>query len=79
MVGRGVKNHRTSPNIWLMQNLANPSFSQNQKSHFGLQIETVGGPTDCQRKVQAGDRISVHYHGTLNSFDGNVFDSSYNR
>jgi len=45
----------------------------------GLQIETVGGPTDCSRKVQAGDRISVHYHGTLNSFDGTVFDSSYNR
>ena len=43
----------------------------------GLQIETVGGPTDCSRKVQAGDRISAGYIGTLDSFDGNVFDSNY--
>ena len=46
---------------------------------FRLQIETVGGPTDCQRKVQAGDHISIDYRGTLDSFDGFVFDSSYQR
>ena len=55
------------------------SISACAAQQSGLQIETVGGPTDCSRKVQAGDRISVHYHGTLNSFDGNVFDSSYQR
>ena len=46
---------------------------------FRLQIETVEGPTDCQRKVQAGDHILLHYQGTLNSFDGFEFDSSYQR
>ena len=43
----------------------------------GLQVRTLDGPTDCRRKVQSGDNIVVHYHGTLT--DGKVFDSSYER
>ena len=54
-------------------------FSACYAQQSGLQKETVSGPTDCAKKVQAGDRISVHYHGSLDSFDGPVFDSSYQR
>ncbi|KAM0796421.1 hypothetical protein BDR22DRAFT_811973 [Usnea florida] len=32
----------------------------------------------CTRKTQRGDKISVHYRGTLAS-DGSEFDASYNR
>ena len=32
----------------------------------------------CTRKTQRGDKISVHYRGTLAS-DGTEFDASYNR
>lgn len=42
-----------------------------------LQIDRLGGPEDCVRKSQAGDKISVHYKGTL--LDGTVFDESTNR
>jgi FK506-binding protein 2 len=34
-------------------------------------------PATCQRKTQAGDKINVHYRGTLT--DGSEFDASYNR
>merc|ERR1719400_746703 len=50
-------------------------LGQNQQN--GLQVRTLDGPTDCRRKVQSGDNIVVHYHGTLT--DGKVFDSSYER
>ncbi|KAF2649564.1 hypothetical protein K491DRAFT_610531 [Lophiostoma macrostomum CBS 122681] len=43
----------------------------------GLGIE-VTKAADCTRKTQNGDKISVHYNGTLES-DGSSFDSSYNR
>ncbi|KAF2747444.1 hypothetical protein M011DRAFT_402310 [Sporormia fimetaria CBS 119925] len=33
---------------------------------------------DCKRKTQAGDKINVHYRGTLES-DGSEFDASYGR
>lgn len=33
---------------------------------------------ECQRRTQAGDKISVHYRGTLAS-DGSQFDASYDR
>ncbi|KAF2195757.1 hypothetical protein K469DRAFT_699374 [Zopfia rhizophila CBS 207.26] len=33
---------------------------------------------ECNRKTQNGDKISVHYKGSLQS-DGTEFDSSYNR
>ncbi|KAF2103059.1 putative FKBP-type peptidyl-prolyl isomerase [Rhizodiscina lignyota] len=42
-----------------------------------LNIE-VTEPAECQRKVQRGDKIDVHYRGTLES-DGSEFDASYNR
>ena len=43
----------------------------------GLQIQTLSGPTNCARKVQAGDKITAHYSGKL--IDGTKFDSSYDR
>ncbi|KAL3418108.1 FKBP-type peptidyl-prolyl cis-trans isomerase [Phlyctema vagabunda] len=33
---------------------------------------------ECERKTQKGDKISVHYRGTL-AADGKEFDASYNR
>jgi FK506-binding protein 2 len=33
---------------------------------------------ECERKSQKGDKISVHYRGTLAS-DGSEFDASYKR
>jgi len=35
-------------------------------------------PVECERKTQAGDKIHVHYKGTLQS-DGSKFDASYDR
>ena len=34
-------------------------------------------PVECSRKTVAGDKIEVHYRGTLQ--DGTEFDASYNR
>jgi len=42
-----------------------------------LNIE-ITTPATCARKTQAGDKINVHYRGTLES-DGSEFDASYNR
>lgn len=33
---------------------------------------------ECDRKTRKGDKIDVHYRGTLQS-DGSEFDASYNR
>ncbi|KAF2658522.1 hypothetical protein K491DRAFT_592788 [Lophiostoma macrostomum CBS 122681] len=38
----------------------------------------VTEPVECQRKSVAGDKVNVHYRGTLQS-DGSEFDASYNR
>ena len=43
----------------------------------GLKIEILSRPTNCPRKVESRDFISVHYSGELTN--GNVFDSSYQR
>ncbi|KAK6432531.1 Peptidyl-prolyl cis-trans isomerase fpr2 [Oleoguttula sp. CCFEE 5521] len=42
-----------------------------------LNIE-VTTPVECSRKTKAGDKVDVHYRGTLES-DGSEFDASYNR
>ena len=55
-----------------------PAAFAPQRQRQGLQVQTLeGSPTDCRRKVQPGDNIVVHYHGTLTN--GKVFDSSYER
>lgn len=41
-----------------------------------LQIETIK-MGDCSRKAKKGDRLMMHYAGTLE--DGSEFDSSYKR
>ncbi|KAM0692206.1 hypothetical protein Q7P36_008407 [Cladosporium allicinum] len=33
---------------------------------------------ECTRKAEKGDKVNVHYRGTLES-DGSEFDASYNR
>ncbi|KAJ4418043.1 Peptidyl-prolyl cis-trans isomerase fpr2 [Gnomoniopsis sp. IMI 355080] len=35
-------------------------------------------PVECERKTQNGDKVSMHYKGTLES-NGNKFDASYDR
>lgn len=42
-----------------------------------LDIE-VTHKVECKRPTQRGDKIDVHYRGTLAS-DGSEFDASYNR
>ena len=42
----------------------------------GLEIETTR-PGDCAHEAQNGDKIFMHYKGTLS--DGTVFDSSLER
>ena len=55
-----------------------PAAFAPQRQRQGLQVQTLeGSPTACRRKVQPGDNIVVHYHGTLTN--GKVFDSSYER
>jgi FK506-binding protein 2 len=38
----------------------------------------VTHPVDCERKTVNGDKVSMHYRGTLQA-DGSEFDSSYKR
>lgn len=42
-----------------------------------LQID-VTLPVECERRTQKGDKIQVHYRGTLQS-NGQKFDASYDR
>jgi FK506-binding protein 2 len=42
-----------------------------------LSIETTL-PVTCERKTKKGDKVDVHYRGTLAS-DGSEFDASYSR
>ncbi|KAK5130768.1 hypothetical protein LTR08_001658 [Meristemomyces frigidus] len=42
-----------------------------------LDIE-VQHPVECSRKTKRGDKVDVHYRGTL-AKDGSEFDASYNR
>ena len=59
-----------------LQDLYKMTFIQTHQEN-GLKIETLSRPTNCPRKVESGDVISVHYSGELTN--GNVFDSSYQR
>ncbi|PPQ71269.1 hypothetical protein CVT26_012040 [Gymnopilus dilepis] len=43
-----------------------------------LEIKTTYMPESCPHKASTGDRIQVHYIGTLFS-NGNKFDSSHDR
>lgn len=38
----------------------------------------ITNPMECNRKTQRGDKIEVHYRGTL-AQDGSQFDASYDR
>ncbi|KAI4670066.1 Peptidyl-prolyl cis-trans isomerase fpr2 [Alternaria conjuncta] len=40
--------------------------------------EAILTEANCVRKTKAGDKVNVHYRGTLES-DGSEFDASYNR
>ncbi|KAM0702403.1 hypothetical protein Q7P35_011313 [Cladosporium inversicolor] len=42
-----------------------------------LNIE-VTKAVECTRKTESGDKVNVHYRGTLEK-DGSEFDASYNR
>ncbi|KFZ13539.1 hypothetical protein V502_06543 [Pseudogymnoascus sp. VKM F-4520 (FW-2644)] len=42
-----------------------------------LKIE-VNRAVECERKTQRGDKVDVHYRGSLQA-DGSEFDASYNR
>ncbi len=44
----------------------------------GLEIEYQTPDIECTRKTVKGDKIDVHYRGSLLS-TGNEFDSSYSR
>ncbi|KIW84258.1 hypothetical protein Z517_03508 [Fonsecaea pedrosoi CBS 271.37] len=47
-------------------------------SSSGLEIEYQTPDIECTRKTHKGDKIDVHYRGTLQS-TGKEFDSSYSR
>lgn len=45
--------------------------------HEAVEVE-VTNKVECNRKTGRGDKIEVHYRGTLQK-DGSQFDSSYDR
>lgn len=47
-------------------------------SASGLEIDYQTPEIQCKRKTAKGDKIDVHYRGTLQS-TGKEFDSSYSR
>ncbi|XPS71416.1 Peptidylprolyl isomerase [Ascochyta lentis] len=57
--------------------LATAAFAGKTINNEHLKTEVVTA-VDCKRPTVAGDKIHVHYRGTLAS-DGSEFDASYNR
>ena len=54
------------------------AFAEEDAEHENkLRISTISKPEDCTRVAKNGDRLSMHYRGTL--LDGTVFDESYKR
>ena len=45
---------------------------------MGNLVTSVSEQGDCSQKVETGDKVSIHYTGTL-AKDGSKFDSSYDR
>ncbi|KAF2877181.1 hypothetical protein BDV95DRAFT_601597 [Massariosphaeria phaeospora] len=54
---------------------ATAAFAQINNEHLKTDVVTA---VECSRKTVAGDKVHVHYRGTLEK-DGSEFDSSYNR
>ena len=54
------------------------SLGAGEKKVSKLQIGVKKRVTDCDRRSKAGDRLSMHYTGTLHA-DGSEFDSSITR
>ena len=54
------------------------AFAEDEAEHENkLRISTLSKPEDCSRVAKNGDKLSMHYRGTL--LDGTVFDESYKR
>lgn len=54
------------------------SVAAAEKKVTKLQIGVKKRVADCERRSKAGDRLSMHYVGTLHA-DGSEFDSSRGR
>ena len=50
------------------------SASEVIETETGLKIEIVSKPTECEKFVKKGDKLSMHYVGKLEN--GDTFDSS---
>ena len=57
---------------------AEPADANPRMLAGGLRVETTVLPEQCGRRSRAGDRLSMHYLGTLEA-TGEKFDSSYDR
>jgi FK506-binding protein 2 len=68
-----LKSLPTAVSFLLLASLSAPVFASD-----AVEIEVLHLPTVCERKTKVGDKIDVHYEGTLAS-DGSTFDTSYTR
>nr|ODN95622.1 FK506-binding protein 2 [Cryptococcus depauperatus CBS 7855] len=67
-----------NPNLFLLALLASLSLAFAFISADRLQIGVKYVPDECPLKTRKGDRLSMHYTGTL-AKDGTKFDSSLDR
>ncbi|KAL9095859.1 MAG: hypothetical protein Q9165_001856 [Trypethelium subeluteriae] len=51
------------------------AFTSALDKPLDIQVTT---PVECERKTKTGDKVEVHYRGTL-AADGTEFDASYKR